>query len=82
MASSRLFASALFLGLASLLLALLVAPLPAQAVSGRRLEGLPSFNFTGTKLQEISEKAKLKKLSGVPMNINGRKLLSVPLHLI
>ena len=82
MVSSRLFASALFLGLAPVLLALLVAPLPAEAVSGRRLQGLPSFNITGTKFEEIAEKAKLKKLSGVPMNVNGRKLLSVPLHLI
>lgn len=82
MVSPRLFASALFLGLASVLLALLAVPLPAEAGRGRRLEGLPFFNFTEHKLPEMPVNANGHKLSGFPMKVNGRKVLSVPLHLI
>lgn len=71
MMSYRCFVSALFLGFASVLLAL-TSPRPAAAAVGRSLEGLTFFDFNKTA----------HELAGKPKNVNGRKLLGVPLHLV
>jgi len=95
MTSSRWRASVLLLCLASAFLALTSFPLSAEAAwrtqddvpnlfsagsagsklsaaeirkNDRRLQGLPFFNFTGAK--------------PILMNVNGRKMLATPLHLI
>jgi len=69
--SLRHFAFAIVACIASAMLAFLATPLHADSTNDRVLQGLPFFNFTGRR-----------RLSGTPMNINGKKVMGVPLHMV